>query len=497
MHKRRKVHHGNSKVEAVEVITASIALPQNAPPIRFRDITTSTKTALAKAFQRPSADWPDNPAATQITNASTYLAVLFRHPLRTLVLALKSGLAATSQYAWWSQSDATIDGTFSLFAGSAGESLEVIFARYNNVGVPYHGTFLYPGISGVKRFLWNDYGTIYIKNTIAIPSTDAFTFTIWRYDSGQVLQAAEISFPASTTINTVKSFAVLINDYYAISYTSTTTASSPAVATFTVTGESTGGGGTQYEAFAHMAFPSLDVNQSRVTGARMIGNALLLHNSSSAQYANGNWAGLQLGKGDKWTNYIGTVASAVDPYPLITATKGVVVGDLRLGMYGYHKPVQQKSFDLVIPFNLGLAQGIVGCNGFPLDEEAATMLVLNSPSGDGTLSHAFQLSWDCSLEFTTEDMWTMVKPAAASPEEWERAMMVLSSMDQFYDNPVHWARIIKTIGKYATIGAPIASLFGPYGRIVGGVLSSIGSLADAATAVIGEGEGGTGRNSLV
>lgn len=464
-----KSNPSGSRPKAVELISACVALPQTNEPTRYRDITTAIKTATAKAFMRPTADWPDDPGATQVTAAQTYLAVLFRHLLRCLILPLKTGVASTV-YTWQSQQDTPLAGGFSLGAGSEGDSMEVAYSKYTS-GDPYHGTFLYPGNFKGRKYIWNDFGHINIQCLAAIPSTDDFAFTIWKYNHGDPQQMVTVNFPASTAMSTARSVTTT-NDYYAVSWSSTSTSAAPVQTDFLVNQDVT----TGYEVFAHYAFPNLVTNQPRVTGARILGNGLLLHNASADQYANGNWAAIQLGKGDKWTNYIGAGNAPADPYPLITQVKGCVVGDLKKGLYGYHKPISQNSMDLTVPFALGLQQVVIGCNGFDLENDTATLLCLTSPTGAGTLSHAFQLSWDLSMEFTTEDMWTMAFASEFDPDDWETAMMVISSMQQFYDNPVHWRKIIGTIGRLAHIAAPIASMFGAYGKAAGVGLSVLGEV---------------------
>lgn len=470
MSKRNR--NGGERVAAVEYITAAVSLPQNAPPCRYRDITTSTKTALARGFYRPNADWVDNPTANNLQIvAQTWIAVLFRSVLRTLVLCLQSGVSSAT-YNWICEN--ALGTTFTLLAGSARSDLQLAYAKFS-VGTAYHGTYLYPGVFGNRKFIWCDVGVLTITNLDALDANSDFVFTVWSYNAGDPIPQASVQYIASVAANTAKTFNTAY-DYYCISWNSTTTTASPPAVRFTFQHVTTAG----KQVFAHLSFPNLDNNQARVTGSRMIGNSLLISNVSADQYKAGSWAGLQLGKGDKWTTYIqgGTNnlgGTTFDPYAKVTAVKGVVVGDLKNGMYAYHKPTDQDEFDLKTPFSLGLNQALTGCNGFDLENDTATLMVITAPTGAGTLSHAFRLSWDCSLEFTTEDMWTMVESSPFDPDEWEKAMMVLASMQQFYDNPVHWKRILSTIGTLAHVGGTIVSLFGPYGRAIGGVLSAIGT----------------------
>ncbi len=460
--KRKDIQNNN----AVTAIAACITSPDKAGPVRYRDTLTGTKTATVNIQTMPQSDWPDVLTAAQRLAAGNFLVVLFRNVLRWFVLNLKSGVTGATQYNWYFDGLAVPSASTPIYNGT--QQLPVCYADFFT-GTAYHGNRLYHGRSSGKRFLWQDAGSITVVNDTALSATQTLTITIYTWNEGAPLPIGVLVWAPATAAGTaVTTGAGLVNyQYIALEANLEDTGAVPApfnISVYQTTLANT-------ECFSHQCMTGLIANQGRVQAARVLGSAYRVMNISPEQYKAGSWAAVQLTKGDRWTNYIQAGAA---PFTLLTTLKNCASLLLAKGSYGYHKPTQTEDFDFRIPFEntYNVTQSV---NGYEMDDSTSVLVALYAPQGVGTLSHALQFQFSINMEYQTEDQWVHTSIAETETDDWENALEVVSSMDQFYENPTHWAEIFRTIGKFARIGAPIASLFGGYGKAAGVGMSVVGS----------------------
>lgn len=449
---------------AVTAIAACITSPDKAGPVRYRDALTGTKTATVNLQTMPQADWPDVTPPGQRILGSNYFVALFRDMLRWYIQDLKSGVSLPTTYIWHFDGLTTPTPTTPIYVGTT--QLPTSYAQFS-AGTAYHGQRLYHGQSQGKRFLWQDNSYVSVVLQGNLTATQTLTMTLYTWNEGAPLPLTSLTFPPLSVSGTALSFASFPYQYVALEANLEDTSVTPVALNITATTTTI----ANTECFAHRCVPQLESNQGRVGSARVLGSACRLMNVSPPQYKAGSWVAIQLTKGDRWTNYIPVLG---DPYTLLTTLKGVHPKLLEKGCYGYHKPTQAEDFDFRIPFE-NVYNTTQSVNGYSLDDSTCVLFALFAPAGAGTLSHAFQLQFSTNIEYATDDQWTATQIAETESDDWENALEVVSSMEQFYENPTHWAEIFRTIGKFARVGAPIVSLFGPYGRAAGAGMSVIGS----------------------
>lgn len=475
---KRKISQASGSKYAVAAIAGAICLPGDCAPVRMRDTFTSEKSAVCQPFAKPVIDWPDtpSPAGETLTLPSTqFSAMVFRHPLRSYILNNKNHLNATAIYQW----NDPVEGANFHCPASDGVDCTPNYATFVS-GTAFHDTTLYAGMDrDAKTYIWVDSSStgivkLYNQSGRTIAIGEAFVFEMYGFNSGQpyLVESTEIT-RTSTCVQgaALYTFNVPISDYYRIRVVNATPVGNAAYnaggISFSVQSTCTG------EIFEHHATPGIAGNKTRISAYRNIGCALWMQNLSAAQYISGNWIACQFGKANYWD---AVLSEGPDPFTYISTKRGEKDYLLPKGYYGFLKPTEEKDLEYQVPFEISKADNAedVEPRTYPLDDEEFLIWIGKTAVGS-TLNKDLQPTFYFSGEFTSEDMWTDTEPANTSPDDWSNALMIVSSMQQHYENPIHWKTIVRTIGRFAAIGAPLLNLI-PYTRPFAGLVAGIGGV---------------------
>jgi hypothetical protein len=161
--------------------------------------------------------------------------------------------------------------------------------------------------------------------------------------------------------------------------------------------------------------------------------------------------------------------------------------ELAKGYYGFIKPSSEHSLDFKNEVLVGLGQQVT-YTAFRLDDPDDYLAVVASASTQG--AGDLQVKMWHALEYKTRNTWADVRLGTVTPNSYQQAIQVVSTMQQHYENPTHdlqlWKRIFGTVGSVAKYTGPLLSVFGPYGAAAGAVLSAVGSGASALANLIPE-----------
>lgn len=178
-----------------------------------------------------------------------------------------------------------------------------------------------------------------------------------------------------------------------------------------------------------------------------------ISNQTAQQFASGSRVSVQMHQGDSEYRVLNAATASSTPYDFVAAVRGAVEDSFLNGYYGFLKYTEGEDTCFRNPFKFSSA-GVITEAESPFPSDAGFLLVaIRAPTE--TARGQVTMTFNFNVEYLTLDSWTAVDIARSLPEDWSTANMIISSMEQHYDNPIHWDRIFKTIGRYAGIGTKI------------------------------------------
>lgn len=472
-------------------VAGMIADPTEFPVVRKSGLYNTTPTAVAKPFIRQDITWNpslvvEDPAASTLPPGDLG-GFLFRNPMRAAVIWQQFAALQSYKYNW----------IFNLVPGEPGEtsasSLEQVAIAEDKELFPVwavndptnvinpHGPILFAGEDDGHRYIFVDgdqgggagcgqkFEVIFTTPTTVAASRK---MRVYRYDSGirRLIAQADSGAIGNTTFSLTLAHLPPVVDnmqtgYYGINIYN----GEPTSGFFTFNTQSL----LMRGSWQH--FPLAQwVNQKAVaTDLRVMAANVLLQNKSSELNKQGKVAICQARKTEDWVSAYATQ----NMYNNISLSPGAATFNWQDGCYGFLKPTQDDDMEYLKLFQTfgGLN---AAANAFFIEDSAYALVqsdylafcisTTQAGAGDGviTISHA--------VEYRTRSMWQSLATPMTSEAEFAAGVQAIVSMEQFYENPVHWAKIFSTIGRIARVSSPILAAFGPYGKIASAITRMIG-----------------------
>lgn len=478
MSKRTRTSTSTNHVMA---FAQSVALPVDTPVVRMRDQYTATDTATAQPFLRPVLPWatpiPAASAGSRGLPPDTSLVVVTGDPLCSLIYEDKNSALTGTTYRWmWGRAAGANTPSFAVQPGATFEP--DLMGAFNIAGQAFHSANLWSRRFKGKNWVWVDGPNTpnaaniiqIVTGTTAIAATDLIAVTIFRLNEGDEIRVSTLVLPATPPNTQAASLQIPARDYYRVEVMDaiqSTTASIDLIIQHA----------NACAMFVHRALPDIDDHSDEVTRIHMLGSAVQLMNTANEEFRGGSWVADQVEPSTVWTAYARPTLS--DGFSVISGQRGQKIRQLATGGYGFLKPVEEDDFNYVDPFRFDVNGDVCHRGNFDSDERPFIIFMLKAGgTTDATdPSRSIQLFFNYNVEYETKDSWTAVAPASVSTAEASKAIAIIATMEQFYENPIHWDRILSTIGKVARLAAPLLALIPhPYAKAAAAGASAVGAV---------------------
>lgn len=215
---------------------------------------------------------------------------------------------------------------------------------------------------------------------------------------------------------------------------------------------------------------------SSIASVRMTGVSLLVSNKASALNAAGEVACLQTRSYSNMLDVFGSWAGAglqQNPVALMGAYPDVATMPLATGAYGWMRPMRIEDLELQ-PYADIRGSTLEGLRlGSPTMAGGCLIVAYAAPFTSGaSMANNFLIVATAAVEFETSSQICGQAVGRTSRSDVERAMMILRTVPQFSENPLHWAKILSAIRS----GGKRALQFAP------GILAALGMPAWSAAA---------------
>lgn len=453
------------------LITASFALPDEFNPLRMRNEYSTEETALFKVNEEHKPNWSSADPNGQLP-AETHMEFIFNDLLRNRISYERNPTPLTWSYNWMfgRNMNGTNETAESIFAGANSDPMAVTHATTVAAFKPHLDTY-FACTDKNRAGMWVD-GVAGALSSIEItltptPASTTGVLVLWYWNDGQWEQIQQTNI--TTAVGTY-TFQVGTSAYYSVECLRPAAATSMAIRSFGNCG-----------CWGHKYAPYALINASSIESCRMLGQSILVRNLSAPNYAAGNIVGVQPGKNRYWASFAAN-SSSTDPYPVLENYAGVGASrQLATGLYAFKKPTEEADLAFRNPFTIENVPGSLTTSWTSAQtpilntEYIVVAMQCSTPDGRNILVRTVHAG-----EIETGNQFLMVAKPMAQPQDWRDGVEAMASMQQFYDNPVHWKRILSTIGSIASVGGRILSLFGPKGAAVGGIMSAGGSIISEA-----------------
>jgi hypothetical protein len=459
MSKRAREAVGGLPKTIAGAITASFALPDEFEPLRMRNEYSTEETALFKVNEEHKPNWSTPHATKEQLMNNTHVEFLFNDILRNVVRYIRNPNGDNWTYRWvWGRSQAGTDqDNCTCRSGTSSEINDLSHARSTGT-FSAHGDVYFALYHGDKRGMWVDAATgatSSIDVTLnVVPTSTQGTILLWVFSTGTWMQSSSQGITLGTTAYT---FSIVGSAYYTVQLINPKDNQ-----TFFVNSVGTCG------VWSHRYAPGILVNAASIESCRCLGQSILVRNIANPQNRQGNITGIQPGKNRYWCSFAAFTTNN-DPYTVVADYAGADPSrQLETGEYGFKKPTEEEDLRFRTPFTIENIAGSV----------TPVWTSTDSPiMGTEYLVVAMQCTVDAGKdliirtvtagEIETSNQFLTVKKPLAQPEDWRAGIEALASMQQWYDNPIHWQRILKTIGSIASFGGRAAAIFGGDARVKG------------------------------
>ncbi len=450
-------------------VAASFALPSDFPPYRMRNEYSTEETALFKVFEEHPAMGLGTGSSEQL-RSDFHMEFIFQDLLRNRISYVRNPTNAPWSYQWAFGRTASGDTPNFLVQPSSIDWLAPSHAFATSTFRPHSDAYFAEYDNG-NTGLWVDAmsgATSLLTVTFSTPpSATSGQIFCYRWNNGVWVDFANLP---TVIAQAGYSFTLTQSGLYAIMIRQPTVAANVIVT-------SSGSCGC----WGHFSAPYIYNNASSIESARTLGHSILVKNVTNMQTKQGSITGVQPGKSRHWSSFA-TQAGTEDAFVAVRDYAGAAnTRPLETGFYGFIKPTEEEDLKLREPFTV---TSTVGTNttfwSYARTPTLRTEYIVvvaqaangSNPSGGQNLL----VRTDLAGEYETSNQFFNVDKPRAEPADWRDGMEALASMQQFYENPTHWKRILSTIGSVASVGGRILSLFGPKGAAVGVPMSMAGDI---------------------
>lgn len=455
-------------------VAASFALPSDYAPYRMRNEYSTEETALFKVFEEHPATVGVTGGVNPLLRTDQHLEFIFQDPLCNRITYVRNPTGATWQYQWVMarNTDGSSNTLFPITAGSQ-EPLVPSHAVANTAFRP-HGDILFAKNDNGMTGMWIDSpplagnSTVTVTLSVAPPvgPVGSIILTQWINGSWRETQtlpavAGQLPYVFNIPLATSGYFGVIIRGMNATQNVGVIQAG-------------------VCDCYGHLPAPYLVPNANSIESCRILGHSILVKNITSNQNKQGAIVGIQPGKSRYWYSFASS-DGASDSFSIVRDYAGASSSRvLETGLYGFVKPTEEGDLRFREPFTITNVQGVATSTVWTFAESPIlnTAYIVVAAQCNNTTPQNLLVRTDCSGEYETGNQFFNVDKPRAEPSDWRDGMEALASMQQFYENPTHWKRILQTIGSVASVGGRILSLFGPKGAAVGVPLSMAGDLVN-------------------
>lgn len=479
MKRRRSNSSAGDNKNNVIAFAQSVALPVDTPVVRMRDQYTATDTAVAQPFERPVLPWS---TPISLANAGkralppdTSLVVTTRDPLCAYIYEDKNPALLSTTYVWSVGRQGNTDVLDWTVQPGDSFTPDLMGAR-NIAGRAFHGDFLWARKFNGKNMIYCDapntpdaQNIITVTTNTTITATDFIAVSLYRLNEGDEIKVGtQILNPVGPGA-VAATFQIPARDYYWITVTMTAQSTTPAVSLNIRNAN-------QCAMFCHRSLPDLDDHSDEVTRLHILGASMRAQNTANDQFKGGSVVADQVEPTTIWTAYARPTIS--DGFEVLSGQRGQDIRNLENGLYGFIKPVEEDDFNYLDLFRFDSSGNV--CHRGKFDSDACPYIIMILRAGGTTdsadPSRSIQLHFNFNVEFETKDTWTAVGPAMISISDAGKAIGIIATMKQFFENPIHWEKILATIGTVARLATPLLALIPhPYAKAAAAASAAIGS----------------------
>ena len=438
----------------VDEIVMMLANPRQARQmVRFSDDGTGAPTLLFKPQTDFTYDYTSAVADKQIP-AREAMFILRKDAVVPLIYFDCNTAAALWNYTWYNQ--ASNDNIIPI--GGGHNYVEPYNAHAVSAYAP-HGAVL-PAF----KTRHNSHRYIYVDGTSAAPSaltvvtrdnTAATTpvpagqnviVRIYQWDFAQDELAGTIYIPAGSSTG---AFSITRGGYYRCEvFYSELVAPTPGTSIQSIFIGTSGTSGV----FCHQTINNVNNIAESVSSERVLTSTIKISNASAPGFAAGMIYEADVYNGQPWPtlNQGSAQVGALDSVQTRPAAKGY---------YGFCRVENLDDFDMRRQMSInGLAnQGVNSQEIYgDLDHDAPYKVVSFILPPPGTFPTDRFLNIELTTVLEAMGNTDLVEPEYpdTSPEQWEAALLIFSSIPSGYENPTHWRDILAAIGKVGATVTP-------------------------------------------
>lgn len=467
---------------AVMAITLSQTLPVDSPAIRIRDQFSSEKSAVAQPTKKVSLNWSGTGTSPTIPITQALVGIS-RDPLHAILFSDNNqGSSGPTIYDWAGFNTASGIQGFSVQKGVT-VALRPFGAAFVS-GKAFHGPFLW-------AYYDNTADNVYIQadapsgnansavskldittNDPAVAASDTFEIGVYRYNNGIDSLVASATVTGTAGAQTLLTVTIPGTDLYRVQLQY----SSAVNATTSISVRQTWNCGT----ICNQPLPGLDLAKaSQVQAIRILGASVKISNQTPDQYKGGSVTAVQMHQGDTYLRVVNAQSGSSTPYDFLNGLRGSFEQPFNNGFYGFLKYGEEEDTGFLNPFKFDSSSVIVeATSNFP-PTAGFIMVGISAPDANQiTPRGQVTMTFNFNIEYFTQDPWTATDIPRTLPEDHERANILISSMQQFYENPIHWQKIWKTVGRYSSVASRVlAAIPNPYAQAGAQIANTIGNVA--------------------
>jgi len=432
-----------------DAICASIALPDELPPVRVSDSYTTNPTALAKVNQDIKLNWQG--PATGAVAESEQLAFVFRDALRWCVYYDKNSAARLYRYNW-----IQFPGLSTWAVPSFVEVDIPVCAGIVDVASAWnpHGDLYFAGDADGLGYLWIDNG---LRLVVAdVGTVDNGYANLWHYTQGQRVLVQQLGLPGNGTVT----FTIPFGGYFGLSIFFPTIGANHAINVYheDITGE---------EVWRQIAVPDCANNLTRVQSLCVSAVSALWRNTASYDNAQGDVGAVIIGPGYEWWSIL--ASPATPSYSGIAGTfpNGFKSFFAAKGIYTFLKPSDEEDLEFKTDVKTYPA-GQWSFARFNLRSNASYAALVMSVSLDAGRDTTLRLA--AHIQYETNDCWADARVPEANVDDWLTAVKMLANVPNITENPLHLKTVLNAIGKVGLVLNSVQTQLAP---IAGGVASLI------------------------
>lgn len=463
----------------VVAICKQTTIPKNATIIRLPGNGNARPSAVAPPFIKPPLNWSTPPPGNaQLLPPDEAIVVVTNDILHACMFTDKNPLSVPLSQQWVFSGSPDVTNIVITPGGSPPLATDLYCTTPIGAARQWHGPRLYALLHKGKYYAWCDApAAAAVGNNIqvqlggtAMQPTDSMNISIYRLNEGD-----EILVSGTNVVGPFPAGAILVTqniapaDWYRVEITggdnNTTAALGVAILNNAVS-----------EIVVHQAMPDLTERMlNLVQSSRVLGAAVHAINLVSDQNATGSWVGDQPAGSILYTTFLRGAAGA-NGFQALTRNRGNELMELKkYNPYCWVCPESEKSWSYRNPFSFNAAGGVTNI----MNDDASTFdyVVLYLKAGGTGVgadpARNLQLEFFYNVEYLSEGLWMNPGVSPASADDQDAARKVLTSMENIGHNPA-FDDIMRTIGKYVRLSAPVLALLGPYGKAASAVATGVG-----------------------